>query len=62
MKEQIEKEIERFNDNDDRIMTWVDYGVCCELFIDGKSITEDYHYSVLERVKGINRENGYHYC
>jgi len=62
MYSEIEEEVRRFNNNSDSVMEIKDYGVCCELFINGESITEDYHYSVYQRIRDINRENGYHYC
>jgi len=58
---EIKNEVRKFNELDDSTMEVIDHGICCELIIDGETITECYHLSVLERIRGINRGHGYNY-
>lgn len=57
----INKEVVRFNENDDREMTIRFLGESSILFLDGKRLTSDLNIYVLQRIKQINREHGYNF-
>jgi hypothetical protein len=57
---EILDEIKRFNDNDTRIATVSFIREYLTLYIDGRAITSG-EIEVYERIKQINRENGYQF-
>ena len=60
MIKELKKAIKIFNKNDDKRMTFRQIGVeYYKLYIGGYLITEGDDIDLLDRVKGINKENGY---
>jgi hypothetical protein len=57
----IIKEVTKFNDNSTSIMSICSDNEFISLVIDGQEITSGEDFHVLERIKQINKENGYNY-
>lgn len=60
-EDELKEHVDRYNNYMDEKMTYQGVDGWYTLFINGGSITNDDIYCIIDRVKGINRENGLTY-
>lgn len=58
-EDELKKQVDLYNNYADDKMTFREVDAWYTLFIDGRTITSDDIYNIIDRIKQINRENGF---